>query len=178
MKFLSLRTVYRVFPIIKHSKTLGPGLILTPGPIDLKKYSVGLSHQGLSTCQISWRLVEKWRRNRGSHVAVKKNKKEEKNNKKQNKNRKVFRRCRQTLINRTKTERSADCVRQTLKKEKTEQKQKGLLTASGRPYWNCLILEVVGLLFWGFTSLDKVIFQPYRDLEEGDNQCLKPWPGI
>ena len=35
--------------------------------------------------------------------------------------------------NRTKTERSADFVRQTLKKEKTEQKQKGLLTASGRP---------------------------------------------
>ena len=27
------------FPIIKHSKTLGPRLIPTPGPIDLKKYS-------------------------------------------------------------------------------------------------------------------------------------------
>ena len=36
MKFLSLRTVYRVFPIIKHSKTMGPRLIPTPGPIDLK----------------------------------------------------------------------------------------------------------------------------------------------
>ena len=92
MKFLSLRTVYRVFPIIKHSKTFGPRLIPTPGPIDLKKYSVCSSHQGLSTCQISSRLVEKLWRNRGSQVAVEKNKKEE-----------------------------------------TEQKQKGLLTASGRP---------------------------------------------
>ena len=36
MKFLSLRTVYRVFPIIKHSKTLGPRPVPTPGPIDLK----------------------------------------------------------------------------------------------------------------------------------------------
>ena len=36
MKFLSLRTVYRFFPIIKHSKTLGPRLVPTPGPIDLK----------------------------------------------------------------------------------------------------------------------------------------------
>ena len=98
MKFLSLRTVYRVFPIIKHSKIFGPRPIPTPGPIDLKKYSVCSSHQGLSICQISSGLVEKWWRNRGSQVAVKKNKKEEKNNKKQNKNRKVFRLCRQTLI--------------------------------------------------------------------------------
>ena len=98
MKFLSLRTVYRVFPIIKHSKTLGPRPVPTPGPIDVKKYSVCSSHQGLSTCQISWRLVEKWQRNRGSQVAVEKNKKEKNNNKKQNKNRKVFRLCRQTLI--------------------------------------------------------------------------------
>ena len=37
-KFLSLRTVYRVFPIIKHSKTLGPRPVPTPGPIDLKLY--------------------------------------------------------------------------------------------------------------------------------------------
>ena len=58
MKFLSLRTVYRVFPIIKHSKTLGPPPIPTPGPIDLKKYSVSSSHQGLSTCQISSTLVK------------------------------------------------------------------------------------------------------------------------
>ena len=35
MKFLSLRTVYRVLPIIKHSKTLGPHPVPTPGPIDL-----------------------------------------------------------------------------------------------------------------------------------------------
>ena len=78
---------------------MGPRLIPTQGPIDLKKYSVWSSHQGLSTFQISSRLVEKWWRNRGSQVAVKKNKKEEKknNNKKQNKNRKVFRLCRQTL---------------------------------------------------------------------------------
>ena len=42
MKFLSLRTVYRVFPIIKNSKTLGPRPVPTPGPIDLK-----LAHTGL-----------------------------------------------------------------------------------------------------------------------------------
>ena len=42
MKFLSLRTVYRVFPIIKHSKTLGPHPVPTPSPIDLK-----LAHTGL-----------------------------------------------------------------------------------------------------------------------------------
>ena len=42
MKFLSLRTVYRVFPIIKHSKTLGPRPVRTPRPIDLK-----LPHTGL-----------------------------------------------------------------------------------------------------------------------------------
>ena len=36
MKFLSLRTVYGVCPIIKHSKTLGPRPVMTPGPIDLK----------------------------------------------------------------------------------------------------------------------------------------------
>ena len=42
MKFLSLRTVYRVCPIIKHSKTLGPRPVPTPGPIDLK-----LAHTGL-----------------------------------------------------------------------------------------------------------------------------------
>ena len=36
MKFLSVRTVYRVFPIIKHSKTSGPRLVPTPYPIDLK----------------------------------------------------------------------------------------------------------------------------------------------
>ena len=47
MKFLSLRTVYRVFPIIKHSKTLGPRPVPTPGPIDLKLYSGSLSHQEL-----------------------------------------------------------------------------------------------------------------------------------
>ena len=76
MKFLSLRTVYRVFPIIKHSKTLGPLPVPTPGPIDLKKYSVCSSYQGLSTCQISSRSVEKWRRNCGMLLVVKKNKKE------------------------------------------------------------------------------------------------------
>ena len=42
MKFLSLSTVYRVFPIIKHSKTLGPCPVPTPGPIYLK-----LAHTGL-----------------------------------------------------------------------------------------------------------------------------------
>ena len=42
MKFLSLRTVYRFSPIIKHSKTLGPRPVQTPGPIDLK-----LPHTGL-----------------------------------------------------------------------------------------------------------------------------------
>ena len=41
MKFLSLRTVYRVFPIRKHSKTLGPSPVPTPG-IDIK-----LTHTGL-----------------------------------------------------------------------------------------------------------------------------------
>ena len=76
MKFLSLRTVYRVFPIIKHSKTLGPRLIPTPCPIDLKKYSVGSSHQGQSTFQIPSRLVEKSWRNRNTQGAVEKNKKE------------------------------------------------------------------------------------------------------
>ena len=35
-EILSLRTVYRVFPIIKHSKTFGPRLVPTPSPIDLK----------------------------------------------------------------------------------------------------------------------------------------------
>ena len=42
MKFLSLRTVYRVYPIIKHSKTLGPRPVPGPGSIDLK-----LAHTGL-----------------------------------------------------------------------------------------------------------------------------------
>ena len=42
MKFLSLRTVYRVCPIIKHSKTLGPRPVPTPSPIHLK-----LAHTGL-----------------------------------------------------------------------------------------------------------------------------------
>ena len=55
---------------------MGPRLIPTPGPIDLKKYSVCSSHQGLSTCQISSRLVENWRRNRNTQVTVEKNKKE------------------------------------------------------------------------------------------------------
>ena len=36
MKLLSLRTVYRVFPIVKHSKTFGPRLFPTPGSIDSK----------------------------------------------------------------------------------------------------------------------------------------------
>ena len=91
MKFLSLRTVYRVFPIIKHSKTFGPRLVPTPCPIDLK-------------CQAYLRLITDydpakfhwdWLRNKGEierrRSAVKKNKKEEKNNNntKQNKNRKV-----------------------------------------------------------------------------------------
>ena len=42
MKFLSLRTVYRAFPIIKHSKTLGPRHVPNPGPIDLKFAHTGL----------------------------------------------------------------------------------------------------------------------------------------
>ena len=32
------------------------------------------------------------------------------------------------------------------------------------------------LLYLGFTSLDlTAVFQPYRDLEAGDNQSLKLW---
>ena len=44
MKFLYLRTVYRVFPIIiiKHSETLGPRPVPTPAPIDLKLGYTGL----------------------------------------------------------------------------------------------------------------------------------------
>ena len=42
MKFLFLRTVYRVFPIMKHSKLLGPHPVPTPAPIHLK-----LEHTGL-----------------------------------------------------------------------------------------------------------------------------------
>ena len=41
MKFLSPPTVYRVFPIIKHSKTLGPRPVPTPGSFYLK-----LAHTG------------------------------------------------------------------------------------------------------------------------------------
>ena len=44
---LSLRTVYSVFPIIKHSKILGLGPVPTPGPFDLKLYSGSSSHEGL-----------------------------------------------------------------------------------------------------------------------------------
>ena len=104
MKFLSLRTVYRVFPIIKHSKTLGPRLVPTPSPIDLK-------------FQASVRLIQDykqakfhrdWMRNTGEiEGRIRKN-----NNKKQNKNRKVFRRCRQTF------------------NKKQNKKQKGLPTLS------------------------------------------------
>ena len=42
MKFLSLRTVYRVFPIIKHSKILGPRPVPTPAPIDLTERHTGI----------------------------------------------------------------------------------------------------------------------------------------
>ena len=71
VSFLLGLSIYRVFLIIKHSKILGPHLIPTPGPIDLKKYSDCSSDQGLSRCQISSGLVEKKRRNRVTHVGSK-----------------------------------------------------------------------------------------------------------
>ena len=98
MKFLSLRTVYRVFPIIKHSKTFGPRPVPTPGPIDLKKiFSLFVSSRTINMpnfIEIGWEMREK------SRDAGELERKIRKYNKKRK--------------NRTKTERSADFVRQTL----------------------------------------------------------------
>ena len=112
MKFLSLRTVYRVFPIIKHSKlwdhALSRPLVLLTW--NFKHLFVSSSTINMPNfIEIGWEIREKSRNADGG-----KEKKERiKNNKKQNKNRKVFRLCRQTL-----------------NKEKTIQQQKGLPTLS------------------------------------------------
>ena len=97
MKFLSLRTVYRVFPIIKHCKTLGPRLIPTPGYIDLKKiFCLFVSSRTINMpnfIKIGWEMTEK------PLEKICCREKYKKKNKKHNKNRKVFRRCRQTFNN-------------------------------------------------------------------------------
>ena len=54
MKFLSLRTVYRVFPIIKHSKFLGPRPVLTPASIHLKIGHTGLLIKGYRYAKFDW----------------------------------------------------------------------------------------------------------------------------
>ena len=97
MKFLSLRTVYRVIPIIKHSKTFGPRLIPTLGPIDLEKiFSLFVSSRTINMpnfIEIGWEIREKLRDASELERKIRKYNKK----KKQNKNRKVFRRCRQTF---------------------------------------------------------------------------------
>ena len=124
MKFLSLRTVYRVIPIIKHSKTFGPRLIPTLGPIDLEKiFSLFVSSRTINMpnfIEIGWEIREKLR---DASELERKIRKYNKKKKKQNKNRKVFRRCRQTFNNKKKKKQNKNRkvfrrCRQTFNKRK------------------------------------------------------------
>ena len=76
MKFLSLRTVNRVCTIIKHSKTLGPRPVPTPGPIDLKLAHTGLLIKDYQRAKFDQDRLKNDGETVGENSAVEKNKKE------------------------------------------------------------------------------------------------------